>query len=116
MSASGFMMPDGRTAEKYMEDYLRMLAQIASGDPPTDRELSEAPLVFSWLIDEVDYGAGERHRHIFGYLEGHPFIPDGNYGRTSPLLQLDSGMTWARCRSRVYRLREPVAKWLVAKL
>lgn len=116
MSASGFMMPDGRTAEKYMEDYLRMLAQIASGDPPTDRELSEAPLVFSWLIDEVDYGAGERHRRIFGYLEGHPFIPDGNYGRTSPLLQLDNGMTWARCRSRVYRLREPVAKWLVAKL
>ena len=67
MSASGIIMPDGRTAEKYIEDYQRMLGQIACGTPPNDKELSEAPLVFSWLIDEVDYGAGERHRHIFGY-------------------------------------------------
>ncbi len=113
MSAFGITMPDGRTAEQYTEDYQQMLEQIASGIPPTDEDLSLAPLIFRWLVDRVDYGAGEQYLHVFGFFEGHPFIQDGHYGRTSPLLQLDRGMTWARCRSRVYRLREPLAKWLV---
>jgi hypothetical protein len=103
-------MPDGRTFEAYVEDYRRMLEQIASGTRPSDEELSRAPLISGWIVDEIDYGSGLRHKHIFGSFEGHPFIAEGSYGRTSPLLQLDRGLEWARCRSRVYRLRDALTK------
>ncbi|MBB3979569.1 hypothetical protein GGQ64_004813 [Rhizobium azooxidifex] len=103
--------PDGRTLETYLRDYNLMLEQIASGTPPTQEELSAAPLITHWKIEEVIYTSGERYRHIFGNFEGHPFIVEGGFGRTSPLLQLDRGMTWARCRSRVYRLQEPYPQW-----
>lgn len=109
MSDQELIMPDGRTAETYLRDYRLMLEQIASGTPPTDEERSNAPLIYNWKVEEVIYTSGERFRHIFGHFEGHPFIPEGNYGRTSPLLRLDRGMTWARCRSRVYRLKEPLS-------
>ncbi|WP_313555840.1 hypothetical protein [Agrobacterium cavarae] len=111
MSDREFTMPDGRSLEAYLRDYHLMLEQIASGSPPELEELSEAPLIRNWKIEEVIYTTGERYRHIFGNFEGHPFILEGGYGRTSPLLQLDRGMTWARCRSRVYRLQEPRSKW-----
>jgi hypothetical protein len=104
-------VPDGRTLENYLRDYNLMLEQIASGTPPTHEELSVAPLITNWKIEEVIYTSGERYRHIFGNFVGHPFIGEGTYGRTSPLLQLDRAMTWARCRSRIYRLLEPYPKW-----
>lgn len=107
MSDRDFRVPDGRTLDAYMRDYNLMLEQIASGSPPAQEDLSAAPLISNWKIEEVIYTSGERYRHIFGNFEGHPFIVEGTYGRTSPLLQLDRGMTWARCRSRVYRLRDP---------
>jgi len=107
MSDRDFKVPDGRTLDAYMRDYKLMLEQIASGSPPAQEDLSAAPLISNWKIEEVIYTSGERYRHIFGNFEGHPFIVEGTYGRTSPLLQLDRGMTWARCRSRVYRLKDP---------
>lgn len=110
MSASGKFMPDGRTVEAYLEDYRQILEHIASGVRPAADELDSAPVISRWRVEDVDFGSGERHKHIFGFFEGHPFISDGNFGRTSPLLQLDPENTWARCRSRVYRLREPLRK------
>lgn len=107
MSDQDFYMPDGRTLDAYMRDYDLLLEQIASGSPPTQEDLSAAPLISNWKIEEVIYHSGERYRHIFGNFEGHPFIVESSYGRTSPLLQLDRGMAWARCRSRVYRLKDP---------
>lgn len=103
-----FLMPDGRTEEAYLRDYHSFLEQVASGTPPAKEELAASPLVYNWKIEEVIYTSGERCVHVFGYFEGHPYIGDNTYGRTSPLLQLDRGMTWARCRSRIYRLRDPM--------
>lgn len=113
MNDRDIIMPDGRTGDAYLRDYELILQQVASGTPPAEEELARAPLVFNWKIEEVVYTSGERYRHIFGNFEGHPFIVDQSYGRTSPLLQLDRGMTWARCRSRVYRLRDPYHKWQI---
>ncbi|WP_276120054.1 DUF6634 family protein [Pararhizobium qamdonense] len=110
MNDREFAMPDGRSAEEYLRDYRLTLEQIASGTPPTEDELSQAPLISNWIIDEVCYTSGERYRHIFGNFHDHPFISVGGYGRTSPLLQLDRDMTWARCRSRVYRLSDPLSR------
>ncbi|MGF9565104.1 hypothetical protein AAIH70_16445 [Neorhizobium sp. BT27B] len=108
MTEHDVRMPDGRSLEEYLRDYGLTLDKIASGQVPTETELVDAPLVVNWFIEEVFYTSGERHRHIFGYFEGHPFILDGTMGKTSPLLQLDRGRKWARCRSRIYKLGEPL--------
>ncbi|WP_275782633.1 DUF6634 family protein [Pararhizobium gei] len=110
MNDREIIMPDGRTVEEYIRDYRQMLERIASGTPPTEQALDDAPLISKWKVDEVVYVSGERHRHIFGHFKGHPFIKEGTYGRTSPLLQLDRELRWARCRSRIYRLEEPLIK------
>ncbi len=107
MTESNFRMPDGRTIEEYLRDYGLTLDKIASGTPPSETELFEVPFVDHWYIEEVFYTTGERYRHIFGLFEGHPFICDGTFGRTSPVLQLDRSLAWARCRSRIYKLGQP---------
>lgn len=107
MTERDFRMPDGRSIEQYLKDYGLTLERIASGDLPTEKELLDAPFIRDWSIEEVFYTTGERYRHIFGCFERHPFIGDGTLGRTSPLLQLDRSLAWARCRSRIYKLGQP---------
>ncbi len=102
------LMPDGRTVEAYIDDLNRLLDAIQRGVPPTDDQLAAAPLIHSWTVQEVIELHGEGYRRIVGVFEGHPYIGAGCPGHTSPLLQLDRELRWARCRSRVYRLTDPL--------
>ncbi len=104
MRSPDSLMRDGRTLAQYLDDYRRMMDLIARGTPPTLEELADAPLVFNWTLGDAEDPNGHRYRHILGYFDGHPYLSSGTFGHTSPLLQLDPGMRWARCRSRLYRL------------
>jgi hypothetical protein len=44
---------------------------------------------------------------LSGIIEGHPDLPDGQRAGTSVLLGLAEDLSWARTRSRWYRLADP---------
>lgn len=101
--------PDGRTPTEYDRDYRKILGDVQNGEPPTIDELATAPLITRWeikpLLDrETERQLGYPPMQIWGYFEGHPFLPAEEYAHTSPVLQVDPEWQWARCASRVYRL------------
>lgn len=114
MSSGDDRMPDGRTLDEYLNDYDRTKALIASGTPPSEEEIANAPLIFNWAVRVAEDPIDHSYKYIVGHFEGHPFLSTGAFGRTSPLLQLARDLRWARCRSRLYRLERPLPSWMTS--
>ena len=69
------------------------------GDAP---DLSGAPALDDWKV----VCDGE-NAFLVGVVSGHPRIQDGRMTRTSLLVAMNRGKTWARTLSRFYRLYAP---------
>jgi len=82
-------------------DLIRGLAldvvKLMADGAPQPEELAGAPLLENWSFDPP-IASG-----MAGYVWGHPTLGDGHV-RTTPVVILDSGQTWARTISRFYRL------------
>ena len=77
------------------------LARFYADVQPTPMELADAPVLERWkpLMRAGDIA-------LEGLVTGHPRLPGGEIV-TSPLVQLDRSLTWARTVSRYYRLGNP---------
>ncbi len=78
------------------------LARLAAGWRPGPAELAGAPVLQSWTVLQKLAG-----RVLVGNIHGHPCIPEGRLGATSPLAWLDPEDRYARTRSRWYDLGTP---------
>lgn len=78
-------------------DALGALSEAERG--PTPEDLADAPYLNPYRLE--DHGDGIQH--LYGRVEGHPSIDDP-YVTTSPVLAFDPDASWARTRSRWYRL------------
>ncbi len=74
------------------------LERIAGGHHPGVDELKDAPLLMEWMAFAAPAP------HLVGIVLGHPEIPDGHVCRTSELFSLNREQSYARTRSRFYRL------------
>ncbi|WP_336377246.1 DUF6634 family protein [Agrobacterium sp. CCNWLW32] len=79
-----------------------MLIEKFNGPPPSETELSVAPVVDRWQLLPNDNGTTD----VSGFVSGHHSIPDGAFAVTSALVQIDPSTPpkWVRSRNRVYRL------------
>lgn len=84
---------------------LHAAQRIQDGELPTDAELTTAPLLTGWALQD---DIGELHR-LFGFVTGHPVLPDG-WCTTSLILAIDPAHQWARTVSRLYRLGVPLIR------
>ena len=81
---------------------LRELAKLQGGYTPSKSELDQAPVLTSWLVEDMSNGL----RRLGGVVTGHPTIRPG-WCWTSVLLFVAADGSWARTISRYYRLGEP---------
>ncbi|MEI3807577.1 DUF6634 family protein [Agrobacterium sp. CCNWLW32] len=72
-----------------------------NGAGPTNAEMRAAPVLYRWLLKEARNGFD-----VHGIVRGHPHLPDGEWIRTSELVQIDpsSKPLWLRTESRLYNL------------
>lgn len=86
------------------EQLLRLAAMTSLTDPPGAEELAAAPLLERWSLARV---RGDIGLALVGSVTGHPRLGDRPAIVTSELIAMDPGHTWARTRSRFYRLGRP---------
>ncbi len=103
-------MPDGRSVLRYSSDLRVALSRLAGGEGPSRKEVDAAPTISLWFVQRVipEDRDDEPFFRLVGRFAGHPYIGEGRLAHTSPLLGLDHDLRWAWCRSRVYRLIDPL--------
>lgn len=76
-----------------------------NGKEPDNLEVAAAPVLSRWTLQETR-SAFEVH----GIVHGHPNLPDGEWIRTSDVVQIDPAdkPRWLRTESRTYRLGKPM--------
>jgi hypothetical protein len=62
-------------------------------------ENDRAPCLDDWFVVEID-----QHRHLVGYVFGHPSVRWGARTITSPLHIIADDESWAQTASRLYYL------------
>jgi hypothetical protein len=72
-----------------------------NGAAPGNNEMRAAPVLYRWQLVETRSGV-----EVHGIVHGHPHLPDGEWIRTSDLVQIDpsSKPIWLRTESRLYHL------------
>jgi hypothetical protein len=80
-------------------------AKLKSGAVPEPEVLAAAPLLDSWLVEPLP---GTPFFCLYGYVTGHPSIPDGMCS-TSAVLHVADDDSWMRTISRIYRLGPPMS-------
>lgn len=72
----------------------------------------DRPVVLvNWLIVKVTWGPAipATTHHLSGIVLGHPHLPDRHQIVTTTIQQLATDLSWARTRSRLYRLQLPLS-------
>lgn len=72
-----------------------------NGNAPTNEEMRAAPVLYRWQLKDTQSGV-----EVHGIVHGHPHLPDGEWIRTSEIVQIDpsSKPMWLRTESRLYHL------------
>lgn len=72
-----------------------------NGAGPTNDEMRGAPVLSRWLLKVTRSGV-----EVHGIVHGHPHLPDGEWIRSSELVQIDpsSKPLWLRTENRLYHL------------
>lgn len=90
----------------YEQDHIdhakALLAAMEQG--PTATDLETVPLLDLW---QAAVAGDTGMPFLWGYAIGHPLLRNGNI-TTSPLIALGEDLSWARTRSRWYRLGTPM--------
>ncbi len=78
-----------------------------NGAGPTNDEMREAPVLYRWILKETGSSV-----EVHGIVHGHPHLPDGEWIRTSEIVQIDpsSKPLWLRTESRLYHLGKPMRR------
>ncbi|PZQ19259.1 MAG: hypothetical protein DI565_02475 [Ancylobacter novellus] len=85
-------------ADRRIAFALREIEALGGGAP----DLADAPALDHWRLVRDEESA-----FLIGIVTGHPRIADGRLTRTSQLVAMNRGRTWARTLSRFYRLYAP---------
>jgi len=88
---------------QYMRELL--INSAAQYEPPTPEELSAAPVLEDWSLEDMD--DEDDLPAVIGHVYGHGFAPDGSPMIAGECFAMDAQMTWVRTMSRLYRLGAP---------
>ncbi|MDT3684960.1 MAG: hypothetical protein RO009_07955 [Pseudorhodoplanes sp.] len=96
--------PEGRTHRERFCEAQKTINMLAQGWRPSASELQHAPNLSAWQPVMLPIG----DIILLGFVTGHPYIRDGKFCSTSPLIAYDAQLAeWARTVSRWYRLGAP---------
>jgi hypothetical protein len=102
-------MTETRTAKQLAAKLRDDIAFYASGGVPSADELAAAPEISEWYIAIVDASRPPRRVMVVrGNFHGHPKIPAGAAGATSPVVWMDRNRIFVRTLNRLYRLGSPI--------
>ena len=95
------MMNEDRRAKAAadLENALLDTLRYEAGEVPSARELADAPVLSQWFVQTARDGV----LLLAGDCIGHPRL-GSQWITTSPLIYIAKDRTWARTRSRLYRL------------
>ncbi|WP_342343764.1 DUF6634 family protein [Agrobacterium fabrum] len=78
------------------------MIEYFNGKAPDNLEMRAAPVLYRWQLKDTGHAV-----EVHGIVQGHPHLPDGQWIRTSELLQIDPSSDkplWLRTESRLYYL------------